>query len=279
MNDIEKYEFDRLGYAVIPNLLTPEQVASLVPMVEALEEHAVAHVDQPPRKMSGWGRDTHRNPERGYHVHGERVEGETIIIEDFWNFDPALDFLIDLPKTMEYVNAVVRGRPTINNSEIRIRYRGNQSRSHGSGATEINHKYRYRCDEKGIDCMMVRMVYFIHDVSNEQGAFSVVPSTHKSNISPPYEPDPDNEPGTIGLEVKAGDGIFFTEALRHGGLTNRSDQVRKTLHVGYGPNWMPSQNIATMDEPQYLTDETRARLSEERRNFFRSWPENPERRF
>ena len=27
--------------------------------------------------------------------------------------------------------------------------------------------------------MMVRMVYFVHDVSNEEGAFCVVPGTHK----------------------------------------------------------------------------------------------------
>ena len=119
------------------------------------------------------------------------------------------------------------------------------------------------------------MGYFIHDVSNEQGAFSVVPGTHKSASESPYENDPDTETGTIGLQVKAGDGVFFTEALRHGGLTNHSDQVRKTLHVGYGPNWMLSQNISTMDEPQYIVASTRARLSEGRRNFFRSWPENP----
>ena len=84
--------------------------------------------------------------------------------------------------------------------------------------------------------------------------------------------------GMIGLEVKAGDGIFFTEALTHGGLTNHSDQVRKTLHVGYGPNWMLSQNAVTADEPHYLTEETRSRLTEERRDLLRSWPEHPKPR-
>ena len=76
----------------------------------------------------------------------------------------------------------------------------------------------------------------------------------------------------VGLEVKAGDA--FTEHLRHGGFTNRSDTVRKTLHVGYGPHWMMSQNIATMDEPQHITEETAARFDEEQRNLFRAWP-NP----
>ncbi len=66
----------------------------------------------------------------------------------------------------------------------------------------------------------------------------------------------DEEPGMIGLEVKAGDAIIFTENLLHGGLTNQSDQVRKTLHVGYGPAWMMSQNISSMDEVPYIKPET-----------------------
>ena len=76
----------------------------------------------------------------------------------------------------------------------------------------------------------------------------------------------------VGLEVRAGDAILFSEHLRHGGFTNTSDQVRKTLHVGFGPHWMMSQNIATMDEPQHITDETFARYDEVQRNMFRAWP-------
>jgi hypothetical protein len=273
MNEIEKYEFDRQGYLVLPGLLSSAQAADLLLVVDQLEAHAAVHVKTDPAKPNGWKVDTHRNMEKGYHAYGSNEEGETLVIEDFWNADPAFDFLMDHPRTMEYVRAAVRGRQTINNSEIRIRYKGNSTQSHGSGAGALNHKYRYNCDGNGIDCMMVRMVYFLQDVSNEQGAFSVVPATHKSCIEPPYDNQSDTEPNMLGLQVKAGDGIFFTEALRHGGLTNHSDQVRKTLHVGYGPNWMMSQNIATMDEPQHVTDETWTRLTVERRDLFRPYPE------
>ena len=77
----------------------------------------------------------------------------------------------------------------------------------------------------------------------------------------------------IGLEVEAGDAILFTENLRHGGFPNQSDQVRKTLHVGYGPHYLMSQNIATMDEPQFITDATRQRLDVTQRNLFRPFEE------
>lgn len=272
MNETQRYEFDRQGYLVIPNLLAPAQAAGLAAAVDELEEHAVARLDAPPRKRSPWGREYHLDPDRGYHVQGRRAEGATVIIEDFWNADPAFDLLIGHQPTMDYVSAVIQGRATINNSEIRIRYRGNQSGAHGGTRAAIG-KYRYAVNRHGIDCMMVRMVYFLHDVSREQGAFCVVPGTHKGNFDCPYDSnDPDLEPGMVGLEVQAGDAIFFTEALRHGGLTNRSAQVRKTLHVGYGPHFLMSQNVATMDEPPYVTAATRLRLTSAQRALFTPYP-------
>jgi hypothetical protein len=271
MDPIEKYEFDRLGYLVIRNLLTAGEVTTLTATVDELEEHALAHLQLPPRKLAPWGfkMEYHRNPERGYHTWGEKAHGKTLMIEDFWNATPAFDFLVNHARTMAYIGAVVQGRATINNSEIRIRYPGNASSAHMGGP--ISHKYRYSFTNGQIDCMMVRMVYFLHDVADENGSFSVIPGTHKSNYATPYKTDlPDDEPGMIGLPVKAGDAIFFTENLRHGGLVNRSERTRKSLHIGYGPHWMMSQNIATGDEPYHITDATRQRLTKEQKELFRS---------
>jgi hypothetical protein len=274
MNDIEKYEFDRLGYLVIPNMLAASDVQSLAKAIDALEEHALAHVDQPPRKKSAWGPEYHFNDEKGYYVQGERKDGSTLIIEDFFNADPAFDLLVNHGRTMEFICSIIQERPTINNSEIRIRYPGNQSRSHMGGP--ISGKYRYSFNASGIDCMMTRMIYFVHDVSDDDGPFCVVPATHKSHLKSPYGTnDADAEPGMIGLTVKAGDAILFTENLRHGGLSIRSGKTRKTLHIGYGPFWMKSQNIATMDEEPYITDATYERYTPDQRALFRSWPKMP----
>lgn len=268
MDEKESFEFDRQGYIVIRQLLAPDQVSSLAAAIDRLEEHALEHIGQPPRKKSAWNADYHASP-LGYHANGSNAEGQTLIIEDFWNADPAFDALVNHPRTMKYVHGVVKERPTINNSEIHIRYRGNQTGMHGGGPT--SGKYRYSYGPQGIACMMVRMVYFVHDVDDEGGAFCVVPGTHKSNMPSPYGGDPEADPGNIGLEVKAGDAIFFTEHLRHGGLPNRSDQVRKTLHVGYGPYWLISQNIATMDEMQHITPQTAERFDEEQNRLFQSY--------
>lgn len=276
MTDIEQYEFDRQGFLVLPDFLTDEEVNRLVPAIDELERHAIEHYQLEPRKMSKKDvrkREYHFNRERGYHVHGGHQYGQTLLIEDFFNFDSAFDFLVNHPKTMSYIRKIVQGNPRdgigINNSELRVRYSGNCTRAHGGGPT--SYKYRYAVNAKGIDCMMVRIIYFVHDVSNEEGAFCVVPGTHKSGYPSPYECSVDEEPGMLGLEVKAGDAIVFTENLRHGGFTNRSNETRKTLHVGYGPDWMMSQNIATMDEPSYITPETLSRYDEAQRQLFRPW--------
>lgn len=273
MNEYEQYEFDRTGYLVIPDFLTRKQVASLSSAVERLETHAMAHKDQPPRLTAPWGSEYHHNEEHGYHVTAsDSAGGLTLVIEDFFNFDPAFDMLVNEPKTMAYIQAIVQDRPTINNSELRVRYAGNYSGTHMGGP--LSQKYRYAFNDKGIDCMMVRMIYFVHDVDVDEGAFCVVPGTHKSSIPSPYgKVPPQDEPGMIPLPVKAGDAILFTENLRHGGFPNISQQTRKTLHVGYGPFWMKSQNIATMEEDAYLLPVTRERYTDEQRRLFYARPE------
>ena len=269
MNDIEIYEFDRLGYLVIPNFLTEAEVTSLAAAIDAAEEDALAQADRPPDKISAIGLEYRHDAERGYYASGAREEGNTLIIEDFYNADPVFDILIDHPPTMKYIRAIIKERPTINNSEIRIRYPGNQTGSHMGGP--VGRKHRYYYSSQGIDCMMVRMVYFVHDVNPGQGEFCVVPATHKSNMRSPYKgTDPDTEPGMIGLPVKAGDAILFTENLRHGGFTNQSKQTRKTLHVGYGPFWMKSQNHSTMDEEPNVLPSAFARWNDAQRLLFRA---------
>ena len=77
-----------------------------------------------------------------------------------------------------------------------------------------------------------------------------VHTAHKANLPLPQDytaANVDDDPSMVGLEVKAGDAIFFTENLRHGGFTNVTDTPRLTVHVGYGPFVRPSVR------PSFLT--------------------------
>src|SRR5882724_402944 len=103
MNNIEQYEFDRLGYLVIKDMLSRDQVRTLASTIDELEEHAARHAHLPPRKhmpMPFGGGNAHCN-ELGYHVHGSQGKGSTLIVEDFWNFSPAFDLLLQHQRTMQ----------------------------------------------------------------------------------------------------------------------------------------------------------------------------------
>ena len=101
------------------------------------------------------------------------------------------------------VASIFKGYPTVAEAYLlRVRYSGNATGCHMGGP--IDHKYRYSFNQRGIDCMMVRMIYFVQDVSNERGAFSVVPGTHKSNYGSPYRCGPDEEPGEATCGRKRG---------------------------------------------------------------------------
>lgn len=232
MSDAEKYEFDRLGYLVLRDFLSADEVDSLRAATAKLEAHANTMIapesgaePQPPHKLSPWGRTLyHFDPELGYHVriaqkqgssfapkacilpllqaiaqesdtcmfaylllqanhaggNGLEVDGNgrSTIIEDYFNADTAFDVLVDHPKTMAYITEIIQDRPTINNSEIRLRYPGNRSDSHQPGGQQLGPptgKYQYQMNNGTIDCKMVRIIYFIHDVKNEDGAFCVTP--------------------------------------------------------------------------------------------------------
>lgn len=131
MNDVERYNFDRLGYLHVPGLLDAEQVSVLYAACKALEEDALGSKDISPKHISArWGMQYWRNQQYGYVAHGERADGKTLMVEDFWLYSSAFDMLVGHDRTMLYVRRCVQGDVTINNSELRIRYKGNNTGIH-----------------------------------------------------------------------------------------------------------------------------------------------------
>lgn len=210
---------------MLRDFTSPEETAALRAATDRLEAHCAMQFDPdgtpaPPHKLAPWGGQYHFDPELGYHANqaggsmdGSGDNGPSTIIEDYFNADPAFDLLIDHPKTMAYINTIIQERPTINNSEIRLRYPNNYSGSHQPGGQPSGPpkgKYQYQVSDGEVDCKMVRMIYFVDDVTNDGGAFCVAPASHKSNFPPPPEYAsgvPETDPTMVGLEVKAGDAV------------------------------------------------------------------------
>jgi ectoine hydroxylase-related dioxygenase (phytanoyl-CoA dioxygenase family) len=69
----------------------------------------------------------------------------------------------------------------------------------------------------------------------------------------------------IGVPMEAGDALFFTENLRHGGLPNLLDTPRKTIHIMVCPRWATSQSPAHEDGDVYVSPAAWQRYSKEQR--------------
>jgi len=115
--------------------------------------------------------------------------------------------------------------------------------------------------------MMVHFIYFTHDVSDEGGAFCVVPGSHKSAFPCPYACSIDEEPGMIGLEVKTGMRFYLPKPFAMAESQNHKNETRMTLHVGYGPYWMMSQNIAPMDESLFINQKLGNVITPNKKNY------------
>lgn len=262
MNATQQYLFDLQGYIHLPGLLSRDEAGQLHEASQRLERDALACAGTSPRWKSIWGPEYWQSRAHGYFAHGSNNHGQTLMVEDFWHFPSMFDRLIDHPATMAIVRATLQCEIAINNSELRIRYPGNQTGMHMGYPHGHGPKYRYSVLGGKINCMMVRMIYFLHDVGPDEGVTCFVPGSHLGSFAMPEPAAPvDGEPGVVGLPVKAGDAIFFTENCRHGGFPNQSEKTRYTLHVGYGPAWMHSQNISTMDEEVHAEPALLARLS------------------
>ena len=167
--------------------------------------------------------------------------------------------------------------------ELRILLATGYTPTHMGGP--IDHRNRYGSWPRGIDplsglrchrdfnLVTVRILYALHDIPLDGGAFCAVPGTHKANYPSPFGDDPSTEPGMIGIPLEGGDAIVFTENLRHGGLPSCRDDARKTIHAMFSPAWVGSQSPAHWNGGIYISQATYDRYTPEQRALFcRSTP-------
>jgi hypothetical protein len=82
-------------------------------------------------------------------------------------------------------------------------------------------------------CPMVKVFHCLTDLAPDQGAFVIVPGSHKANLEVAL--DRVDLPGQrIFDDVRAGDLIIFNEGLLHNGRPNPSPSTRKTLIFNFG---------------------------------------------
>jgi hypothetical protein len=114
----------------------------------------------------------------------------------------------------------------------------------------------------------LRCTYFIDDVTDDMGPFTLLPGSHKADHGPTRDltgedGQPIVPPEAVRVTGKAGDCLINNTEIWHTNTPNRSDRPRKMLMVLYKHAWMRQWQDGygvTEDFAQRQTDPVRRQL-------------------
>jgi len=255
----ERFRFDNEGYLLIEDFLEPEHVARL--------DHALDRTVARRRELAGAG-----ILESGRTV----VDGDSTRIFHILDDDPMFLELLDWPRTMAYVRALLNAKPHHHASDAIVETRLDRR---GMGWHLDGHDEGYRGLGWPIPLLQLKVGYFLSDMTRGgQGNLCVVPGSHRSRLAP--DPGDLANPalfdGALELKVPSGSAVFFHNALWHsGGPWSDPDGERRLLYYAYEHPWM----MASMEHWSYPKD-FYARLDAGRRSLFHGFLfDPPERRW
>lgn len=266
MNDIERYLFDLNGYLLVKEALHPTERERYLAAVEQLQDYIVEHIDDQPQ-LVGFAGIRHRFDEKYqcFSYKSSSGGGPQYVVDDFLNASEDFDSLVGHGRTMEFVSEMITGPAWIGSSELRLRYRSNLTDTHMGGPMDIRNRFQFvgktmydsaamKNRPRDFDLAAVRVLYALEDVPVEHGPLCVVPGSHKSNFFSPFAAErPTEEPGMVPVPMEAGDALFFTENLRHGGFPNLLAKPRRTLHLLFCPPWAGSQSPIHWNDRVYVS--------------------------
>ncbi|HAA75921.1 TPA: hypothetical protein DCE37_12465 [Candidatus Latescibacteria bacterium] len=114
--------------------------------------------------------------------------------------------------------------------------------------------------------VMIRVLYYLDDLTPEVSPFRVVPRSHLSMHADanPYQRFK-SHPEEVTVPATAGSAVFLNHRVFHGNQPNTGDHAREMLAIAYRPKW--AGPVSDVDE---WTDDQLASLPDQVRRFFSS---------
>ncbi|SDX79586.1 phytanoyl-CoA dioxygenase family protein [Paenibacillus sp. CF384] len=235
LTEEERKQFNELGYLVVENALSPEQVAELTTEFDRIYED----------KLSG-GHD----PSTALFYPN--------FIPDHSSFLNLVDYDKVLPKVWDILGWNI------------YLYHAHMIATPPSGKPKSDATFGWHQDSGRVNMEMeshprprlsLKVAYFLSDVSEpDRGNFWVVPGSHlKDNLEMPADRQGQPE-GAIPVCVKPGSAVFFDRRTWHAGSPNWSDYTRKVLFYGYGYRWIRTKDDMTVQHLWESSDPIRRQL-------------------
>jgi ectoine hydroxylase-related dioxygenase (phytanoyl-CoA dioxygenase family) len=234
----ERYLFDLMGYVVLEQVLSQEELAELNSLVDS---------------RNVWEEERRKRAE-GPHFNELKM-----------HIGPLLDWgepfrrLMSHPTILSALRELIGEKMRLDHEyAIFMKQGGGENQLHGGGTPYDPAQYYHYRNERMYNGLIV-VSYALTDANAGDGGFCGIPGSHKSNIPAPHAFRTLEKQGLwlVQPPMKAGDVLIFTEALTHGTMPWTATHERRALlykfspgHQSWSSRYRPADEV--MDEPQRL---------------------------
>ncbi|MBC8164107.1 MAG: phytanoyl-CoA dioxygenase family protein [Roseiflexaceae bacterium] len=239
LTERERFLFATTGYLVIPNALSPDEVAA------CLDASQRAHAEH---GTSAWRQIGHLH-----------------------EAEPAIEELIDHPSVLPKVRALLGDYFIVQSTWCTLQPRHTAASGYHQDGSSA---YEFRRLAIPTPLVQLRVGYYLTDQSQpDMGNMVMIPGTHNVSVELPR----DVRPGEADVPIHEvicgapGTALLFHQGVYHRPGANSRDFDRYTMHIVYSPPWlMPSDR--SHNDPAFL-----ARTTPLRRSLMGEWkrPEEP----
>jgi ectoine hydroxylase len=195
-------QFERDGYVVLEDALSPDAIAELVEATDRVWAH-------------------------------HRPDGSALNLTGFLMEDPAFLELIDHPVTFPFVCAVLGWNIFVFHSQLRAHPPIREEDAKAYAWHQDGRRVVHDVEKDPRPRLFVKASFWLTDVSTpDRGAMRVLPGSHLR----PGRPDPDEE--GVPICVRPGSAVIHDRRVWHARGRNTSGVVRRALFLGYGFRWL-----------------------------------------
>ena len=217
-----EYEFDLNGYVVLRNIIDPKKISKINIILQSLE-----------RKKSS---DLPHNV-----FFGKQKNKSESYISNILEADNEFEKLATIPSILKIMKHITSNFFRLNHAVAMTKFQKNTYTYLHMGNIPHHPKIFYFVKDKKIFSNVTKVLFPICNNTEKDGGFALIPGSHKANFNRPYSNNPKDNKLLKYIDAKPGDAIIFTEALAHGSMINKTNNIRRVLSycysVGYMPDW------------------------------------------
>lgn len=222
LSEEQRQAFDRDGYLVIPDALTPDMVERLLAVVDRLYREGEAR--------EGLN-------DRGFWQQRNCLSCDEVFLE-----------LLDCPATVPLVVQLLGHNIQLITSHLVVRPPNDGT----AGANDLANGWHRDGGTAPSDLGMalprlfIKVGYCLTDLSQPgRGAIRLIPGSNNLT-APPAGVDDGNPVNAFELQVKPGAAVLFENRTYHAVGTNVSEIARKSIFFGYGYRWVRPMDYLSM---------------------------------